>query len=110
MYIEDQLVASSKKLPFSEPSKKIEVPPPPYQIDPYDSAAEPGYNATGVPIFATALALYQTIKDLTAKKDEDVLPQPIQKKSKILSTFLRSGPDGQAYKAHATISLRIQFR
>jgi len=29
MYIGDQLVASSKKLPTSEPSKKIEVPPPP---------------------------------------------------------------------------------
>jgi hypothetical protein len=108
MYIGDQLVASSKKLPTAEPSKKIEVPPPPYQIDPYSSAAEPDYNVTGVPIFATALAIYQTIKDLTSKKDEYVRPQPIQKKSVILSTFLRSSPDGQVYKAKVTISLRIR--
>jgi hypothetical protein len=110
MYIGDQLVASSKKLPTAEPSKKIEIPPPPYQIDPYNSAAEPDYNVTGVPIFAAAMAIYQTIKDLTAKKDKDVRPQPIQKKSKILSTFLRSSPDGRIYKAKATISLRIDFR
>lgn len=110
MYIGDQLVASSKKLPTSEPSKKIEVPPPPYQINPYASAAEPDYNVTGVPIFATAIALYQIIKDLTAKKDEDVRPQPIRKKSLITSTFLRSSPDGQVYKVNATITLRTQFR
>jgi hypothetical protein len=110
MYIGDQLVASSKKLPTAEPSTKIEIPPPPYQIDPYSSAAEPDHNVTGVPIFATAMAIYQTIKDLTAKKDKDVRPQPIQKKSKILSTFLRISPDGQVYKTKATISLRIQFR
>ncbi|MGD9345193.1 MAG: hypothetical protein PVH84_04985, partial [Candidatus Aminicenantes bacterium] len=48
MYVGDQLVASSKKLPAEEPPKKIEMPPPPYQIDPYASAAEPDYNATGV--------------------------------------------------------------
>ena len=110
MYIGDQLVASSKKLPAVEPSKKIEIPPPPYQIDPYASAAEPEYNVTGVPIFATAIALYQTIKALTAKKDESVRPQPIRKKSMILSTFLRSSPDGQVYKVNATITLRTQFR
>lgn len=110
MYIGDQLVASSKKLPTSEPSKKIEVPPPPYQINPYASAAEPDYNVTGVPIFATAIALYQTIKDLTAKKDKDVRPQPIRKKSLVTSTFLRSSPDGQVYKVNATIELRTQFR
>lgn len=110
MYIGDQLVASSKKLPTSEPSKKIEMPPPPYQIDPYASAGEPDYNVTGVPILAAAAAIYQTIKDLTAKKDKDVRPQPIRKKSKILSTFLRSSPDGQVYKVNATISLRTQFR
>jgi hypothetical protein len=110
MYIGDQLVASSKKLPTSEASKKIEVPPPPYQINPYASAAEPDYNVTGVPIFAAAIALYQTIKDLTAKKDEDVRPQPIRKKSLITSTFLQSNPDGQVYKVNATIELRTQFR
>ncbi|MEE9502765.1 MAG: hypothetical protein V3V48_11875 [Candidatus Aminicenantaceae bacterium] len=110
MYIGDQLVASSNKLPTSEPSKKIEVPPPPYQINPYASAAEPDYNVTGVPIFATAIALYQTIKDLTAKKDKDVRPQPIRKKSLVTSTFLRSSPDGQVYKVNATIELRTQFR
>jgi hypothetical protein len=110
MYIGDQLVASSKKLPTTKPSKKIELPPPPYQIDPYASAAEPDYNVTGVPIFAAAMAIYQTIKDLTAKKDTDIRPQPIRKKSMILSTFLRSSPDGQIYKAKATISLRIQFQ
>lgn len=110
MYIGDQLVASSKKLPTSEASKKIEVPPPPYQINPYASAAEPDYNVTGAPIFATAIALYQIIKDLTAKKDEDVRPQPIRKKSLITSTFLRSSPDGQVYKVNATIELRTQFR
>jgi hypothetical protein len=107
MYIGDQLVASSKKLPTAEPSKKIEVPPPPYKIDPYASAAEPDYTVTGVSIFAVAAAIYHTIKDLTAKKDTNVPPQPIQKKSAILSTFLRSSPDGQVYKAKATISLRI---
>ncbi|HUU51646.1 MAG TPA: hypothetical protein VMW92_01360 [Candidatus Heimdallarchaeota archaeon] len=110
MYIGDQLVASSKKLPTAEPSKKIEMPPPPYQIDPYASAAEPDYNATGVPIFAAAIALYQTIKDLTAKKEKDERPQPIRKKSLITSTFLRSSPDGQVYKVNATITLRTQFR
>lgn len=110
MYIGDQLVASSKKLPTSEASKKIEVPPPPYQINPYASAAEPDYNVTGAPIFATAIALYQIIKDLTAKKDEDVRPQPIRKKSLITSTFLRSSPDGQVYKVNVTITLRTQFR
>jgi hypothetical protein len=110
MYIGDQLVASSKKLPTAEPSKKIEIPPPPYQIDPYTSAAEPDNNVTGVPIFAAALAIYQTIKDLTANKDKDLRPQPIPKKSMILSTFLRSSQDGQVYKAKASISLRIQFR
>jgi hypothetical protein len=110
MYIGDQLVASSKKLPTAEPSKKIELPPPPYQIDPYASAAEPDYNATGVPIFAAAIALYQTIKDLTAKKEKDERPQPIRKKSLITSTFLRSSPDGQVYKVNATITLRTQFR
>jgi hypothetical protein len=110
MYIGDQLVASSKKLPASVPSKKIEIPPPPYQIDPYASAAEPDYNVTGVPILAAAAAIYQTIKDLTAKKDKDIPPQPIQKKSMILSTFLRSSPDGQVYKVNATIELRIPFR
>lgn len=110
MYIGDQLVASSKKMPTAEPSKKIEMPPPPYQIDPYASAAEPDYNATGVPIFATAIALYQTIKDLTAKKEKDERPQPIRKKSLITSTFLRSSPDGQVYKVNATITLRTQFR
>lgn len=109
MYIGDQLVASSKKLPTAEPSKKIEMPPPPYQIDPYASAAEPDYNATGVPIFAAAIALYQTIKDLTAKKEKDERPQPIRKKSLITSTFLRSSPDGQVYKVNATITLRTQF-
>jgi hypothetical protein len=109
MYIGDQLVASSKKLPTAEPSKKIEVPPPPYQINPYASAAEPDHNdVTGVPILATAMAIYQTIKSLTARKDEEVPPQPIQKKSVILSTFLRSSPDGQVYKAKATISLRTR--
>jgi hypothetical protein len=108
MYIGDQLVASSKKLPTVEPPKKIEVPPPPYQIDPYASAAEPDYRVTGVPIFAAALAIYQTIKDLTSKKETEVRPQPIQKKSTILSTFLRSHPDGQVYKAKATISLRTR--
>jgi hypothetical protein len=110
MYIGDQLVASSKKLPTAEPSKKIEIPPPPYQIDPYDSAAEPSDKVTGVPILAAAAAIYQTIKDLTAKKDTDVRPQPIRKKSMILSTFLRSNPNGQIYKAKATISLRIPFQ
>lgn len=110
MYIGDQLVASSKKLPTAEPSKKIELPPPPYKIDPYASAAEPDYNATGVPIFATAIALYQTIKDLTAKKDKDKRPQPIRKKSLITSTFLRSSPDGQIYKVNAKITFRTQFR
>lgn len=110
MYIGDQLVASSKKLPPAEPSKKIELPPPPYQIDPYASAAEPDYNATGVPIFAAAAAIYQTIKDLTAKKDKDIRPQPIQKKSTIISTFLGNSPDGRVYKAKAVISLRTPFR
>jgi len=110
MYIGDQLVASSKKLPTAVPSKKIKIPPPPDQIDPYASAAEPDYNVSGVPIFAAAIALYLTIKDLTAKKDKIVLSPPIRKKSKILSTFLRSSPDGQTYKAKATISLRIQFQ
>jgi hypothetical protein len=107
MYIGDQLVASSKKLPTEEPSKKIEVPPPPYQIDPYASAAEPDYRVTGVPIFATAIAIYQTIKTLTSKKDEYVPTQPVQKKSVIFSTFLQSSPDGQLYRAKATISLRV---
>jgi hypothetical protein len=110
MYIGDQLVASSKKLPAVEPPKKIELPPPPYQIDPYASAAEPDYNVQGVPILAVAMALYQSIKALTAKKDREAPPRPIQKKSKILATFLRSGPDGQIYKAKATISLRTPFR
>jgi hypothetical protein len=108
MYIGDQLIASSKKLPTVETPKKIEMPPPPYQIDPYASAAEPDYTMTGVPIFATAMAIYQTIKDLTAKKDEYVPPQPIQKKSMILSTFLRNNPDGKAYKVKATISIRTR--
>ena len=108
MYIGDQLVASSKKLPTVEPPRKIEVPPPPYQIDPYASAAEPDYTVTGVPIFAAAAAIYQTIKDLTSKKEKYVPPQPLQKKSAVLSTFLRSSPDGQVYKAQATISLRIR--
>lgn len=106
MYIGDQLVASSKKLLPAEPSKKIDVPPPPYQIDPYTSAAEPDYTVTGVPIMVTAMAIYQTIKELTSKKDKEVRPPPVQKKSVILSTFLRSSPDGQIYKAKATISLR----
>lgn len=110
MYIGDQLVASSKKLPTSEPSKKIEVPPPPYQINPHDSAAEPDYNVTGVPIFATAIALYQTLKDLTAKKNTDVRTQPIRKKSQITSIFFRSDSDGQEYKVTATIMLRTQYR
>ena len=110
MYISNQLVASSKKLPTAEPSKKIELPPPPYKIDPYASAAEPDYNATGVPIFATAIALYQTIKNLTAKKDKNERPQPIRKKSLVTSTFLRSSTDGQVYKVNATITLRTQFR
>lgn len=105
MYIGEQLVASSKKLPTVEPSRHIEMPPPPYQIDPYASAAEPDYKVTGVPILATAMALYQTIKDLTTKKDKEVRPPPVQKKSTILSAFLRSSPDGQVYQANATISL-----
>jgi hypothetical protein len=108
MYIGDQLVASSKKLPTAVPSKKIDVPPPPYQIDPYASAAEPDYTVTGVPIMATAMAIYQTIKDLTSKKDKEVRPPPIQKKSVILLTFLRSSPEGQVYKAKATIALRTR--
>jgi hypothetical protein len=110
MYIGDQLVASSKKLPTATPSKKIELPPPPYQIDPYSSAAEPDYNVSGVPILTAAAAIYQTIKDLTSKKNKEVPPQPIRKKSMVTSTFLRSSPDGRVYKANATISLRPQFR
>jgi len=108
MYIGDQLVASSKKLPPAEPPKKIEMPPPPYQIDPYASAAEPDYNVSGVPIMAAAMAIYQTIKDLTGKKEQYAPPQPIQKKSVIFSTFRRTSPDGQFYKATAKISLRIR--
>ena len=108
MYIGEQLVASSKKLPTAEPSRQIEMPPPPYQIDPYASAAEPDYTVTGAPILATAMALYQTIKDLTTKKDKEVRPPPIQKKSTILSTFLRNSPDGQVYQANATISLHTR--
>jgi hypothetical protein len=108
MYIGDQLVASSKKLPTAEPPRKIEMPPPPYQIDPYASAAEPDYNVSGVPILAAAMAAFQTIKDLTAKKDPAVRPPPIQKKSVIFTTFLRSSPDGQVYKSTATISLLIR--
>ncbi len=110
MYIGDQLVASSKKLPISRPSQKVEVPPPPYQINPYASAAEPDYTDTGVPLTSIAAALYQTIKSLTEKKDKDVRPAPIQKKSMITSTFMRSDPDGQEYKITATITLRAQLR
>lgn len=108
MYVGDQLVASSNKLPSSRPSQKVEVPPRPYQINPYSSAAEPDYTVTGVSIPSVALALYQTIKSLTEKKGEEVSPAPIRKKTTITSTFMRSRPDGQEYKVTATITLRTQ--
>jgi hypothetical protein len=110
MYIGNQLVASSKKLPTSRPSRKVEVPPPPYQINPYASAAEPDYTDTGVPLTSIAAALYQTIKSLTEKKNEEARTPPIRKKSMITSTFKRTRPNGQEYKVTATITLRTSFR
>jgi hypothetical protein len=109
MYVGNRLIVSNRKLYTSELSKKIQEIPRPYNIDPYDSAAEPSVkDLQGVPILEALAAAAGVIKGLFSKKDDAEPPKPVRKKSVITKRFIRNDPERGEITVTAVISLRTE--
>jgi len=107
MYVGDRLIVSNRKLYTSELSKKIQEIPRPYNIDPYDSAAEPSVkDVQGVPVLEALAAAAGVIKGLFTKKDTEEPSKPVRKKSLITKRFIRNDPERGEIPVTAVISLR----
>lgn len=107
MYVGGQLVVSYRKLHTADLSEEIAAIPRPYEIDPYDSAAEPSPDA-GIPILGAAVAAYQVIKGLLSKKVPEEPSRPVVARTQISTSFIRSNPDGAERTVTAVISLWLE--
>jgi len=108
MYVGGQLVVSYRKLHTAKLSKDIAAIPRPYQINPYDSSAEPSPDAGGIPILGAAAAAYQVIKGLLSKKDPEEPTRPVVKKAQITTRFIRANPAGEEGAVTAVISFWVE--
>jgi len=107
MFVGGQLVVSYRKLHTADLSKEIAAIPRLYEIDPYDSSAEPSPDM-GFPILGAAVAAYQVIKGLLSKKDSEEPTRPVVKKTQISTSFIRSDSSGRERTVTAVISLWIE--
>ncbi|MFP4081626.1 MAG: hypothetical protein ACLFVG_02600 [Candidatus Aminicenantes bacterium] len=108
MYIGDELVYSSRKLPPRDISLKIDNPPWPDSFSPHDPVHRTDQVTNSFSVFSALGLAYDLIKKLTGEKSDESPVPPVQKYKQITTTFLKENPEGAVQEVKAIITLNAR--
>ncbi len=110
MYVGDELIASSKKLPPFTLPINIDLPPWPKDPSPFGPIYRDQYAINTFSIADAVGAIYKMLKDLRGGKKEKGISTstPLQKQMQITATFLRRDLRGKATEIQAVITLKTR--
>jgi hypothetical protein len=106
LYIGDELVISSRKLPEKKAPMKINLPPWPETYSPNNPLGRLDSPLNSPSILDAIGVAYNLLKKLTAKKSHEKQEKPIQKLKQVSTTFFRSNLEGNAVQVKAVITLK----
>lgn len=110
MYVGDELIASSKKLPPFTLPVEFDLPPWPKDPSMYGPIYRDQYAINAFSIPQAIGALYDLLKNLKKgnKAEGTISSRPLQKRMQITANFLRRDLDGTAKEIQAVITLKTR--
>jgi hypothetical protein len=109
LFIDNQWIASRKKILERELPLPEELPPLPPNYDPFNPDPMDNPFVNSVSIFQAAGLAYKIIKDLIDKKKVEERVPPIQKTNQISVDFLRKNLRGTDEIVEATVHLTTRY-
>ncbi len=108
MFIGDELIITSKKVPSEKIPLKVDLPPWPEEYKPFGPVDTSEYSFNSFSIFSALGVLQELLKNLGKGKDKKEQSRPIQKSRQITTTFVRIDSEGIARKVEAVITLKTK--
>lgn len=105
MYIGDELIITSKKLPHKDIPLKIDMPPWPGEYKPFGPVDTSEYGFNSFSIFSAVGAILDMLKKLKKEKEEE-RSIPVERHKQIITTFLRMNSEGITQEVKAVITIR----
>ena len=107
-FIGGRLIYSTKKIPLSDISFKLDLPPSQGVYNPFGQIDGMYKPVQSVSILDAIAGIYSLVNTLGAGKDKGKHNEPIQKKQQIETTFVKSNTKGDVWQWRAMIQLKTK--